>query len=208
MKKLNLLFFVIVVLFIFSLTFEKSFSQTVKLVAENLGVAPKKEYVVDSISLFAFVERKENEAKIEAFFKAKNLPLSTHAAKFAEVADKYDLDPFLLPAISIKESSGGKKVFKAFNPFGYGKKSFQSYDEAIEYVAYQLTHGKYYKGKTLEKKLKTYNSVKSDYTRETFLYMKKIGNQKIDSINYLNYIDSFKVEKARPDLEIQRGGTL
>ncbi len=178
-------------------------AQTQRLLAENKIV--KKEYVVDSIALFSFIKKKENEAKIEAYLKAKNMPLYEYASEFIEAAEKHNLNPFLLPTISIKESSGGKKVFRPFNPFGYGQKSFKNYEEAISFVAEKLAEGKYYKGKTLEKKLKTYNSVKPNYVKETFMFMKRIASQKIDSINFIDYIDSFKVEKL---IEIKKMESL
>ena len=204
MKKFFKVIVAIIIIAVLSVLIKIS-AQTQKLLAENKIV--KKEYVVDSVALFSFIEKKENEAKIEAYFQKYNMPLHSYSKKFVEVAEKYDLPPFLLPTISIKESSGGKKVFKPFNPFGYGKKSFKDYDEAIEYVAYQLAHGKYYKGKTLEKKLKTYNSVIPNYLSETFSFMKKMANQKIDSIDYMYYIDSFKIEIEKV-VEIERENSL
>lgn len=169
------------------------FSQNVqKLIADNSFT--KKIFVVDSAALFDFIEDKENEFKIEAYFKKKNMPLFEKAAKFVEVSKKYNLDPFLLPAMSIKESTGGKKLFKPFNPFGYGTKRFFSFDEAIEYVADKLANGEYYKDKTLEKKLSTYNCVEDKYVSETLNFMRYIKNQNIQKIDTANHINNFKVE--------------
>lgn len=205
MKKISFFIFASTLFLIFfSSGIEKTFSQTTKLIAENLTYE-RKIFIIDSVALFDFIEKKENEMKIEAYLESRNAPLAKYASKFVEVAEKYDLPVFLLPTISIKESSGGKKLFKSYNAFGYGSKHFSSFEEAIEYVANQLTHGKYYKGKTLDKKLSTYNSVKNiptrkyprgQYTEETYMYMKKFENQKIDSIDYRLYVDSFKVENV------------
>lgn len=203
MKKL---FFLISVtfflIFLFLVSFENSFSQTINkakvLLAENFSKEDKV-FVVDSLALFTFVEHKENTLKIQAYFKDKGMPLYKQAETFVKVAEKYDLPIFLLPAISIKESTGGKgHVFRAYNPFGYGQKSFTSYEEAIEYVGYQLVYGTYFKNKnTIVKKLKTYNSVEKKYIPETLAYMKKMENQKIIPIDTTLYIDSFKIEKVR-----------
>lgn len=198
MKKFSIVLLIttLTAFFLFSFT-DLSFSQTVDkakhLLADNLSA--KKVYIVDSVSLFAFVESKENEKKIEAYFEDRNMPLSAKAEKFIEVAKKYNLDPFLLPSISIKESTGGKFLFKSFNAFGFGQRSFESFDEAIEYVGDKLTNGKYYKGKSLKRKLLTYNSEQKKYYLETLKFMDNIKNQKIDKIDPMIYVDSFKIEK-------------
>ncbi len=81
---------------------------------------------------------------IENFFKGHNAPLADLSAVFVSVADKYKLDYRLLPAISMQESNGGKKVVSdSFNPFGYGiyggkVKKFNSWAEAIERVGQGL----------------------------------------------------------------------
>jgi hypothetical protein len=74
------------------------------------------------------------------FFKKYKSPLADHADTFVEVADKYNLDYRLLPAISCTESTCGKFLITAtHNPFGwgiYGTKVtyFKSYEEAIDTV--------------------------------------------------------------------------
>lgn len=196
MKKL---FFIITLFFIFLSDFSISIGQTKKLFANNIS-SPKKVYVVDSVALFSFIQDKENELKIEAYFKERSMPLYDKASKFIEVAKKYQLDPFLLPSIAINESTGGKFLFKSFNPFGFGKKTFSSFEEAIEYVGDKLANGTHYKGKTLEKKLATYNSVKKRYTTSTFKNMKNMKNQKIQNIDPMIFVDSFRVEYS-PELE-------
>lgn len=81
---------------------------------------------------------------IEDFFKAYKSPLSAYSNVFIQVADKYKLDYKLLPAISMQESNGGKKVINnSYNPFGYGiygkmTLKFASWDEAIEKVGEAL----------------------------------------------------------------------
>lgn len=78
---------------------------------------------------------------IKEMFELHKAPLASHADKFVEVADRYGLDYRLLPAISMQESNGGKKIPDgSYNPFGYGIYGdkilkFVSFDESIEKVA-------------------------------------------------------------------------
>lgn len=77
---------------------------------------------------------------IEDFFKGYNSVLANYSAKFVAVADKYNLDYRLMPAIAMQESNGAKKVISdSFNPFGYGiyggkVLKFNSWEQAIERV--------------------------------------------------------------------------
>lgn len=81
---------------------------------------------------------------IENFFKKHKAPLADFSEIFITVADKYSLDWRLLPAISMQESNGGKKVIhNSYNPFGYGIYGslvvrFQSWEEGIERVGRAL----------------------------------------------------------------------
>ncbi len=78
---------------------------------------------------------------VENFFNGYKSLLADYGKLFIEVADKYKLDFRLLPAISMQESNGGKKVIEgSHNPFGYGIYEnsvikFASWEEAIESVA-------------------------------------------------------------------------
>lgn len=81
---------------------------------------------------------------IENFFKTYKAPLAASNNTFIAVADKYNLDWRLLPAIAMQESNGGKKLIKSsYNPFGYGiygdkVTKFSSWEEAIERVGRAL----------------------------------------------------------------------
>lgn len=105
-------------------------------------------------------------------------PLNGYGNKFIEVADKNGLDWRLLPAISVRETSGGIHLCnnpKAHNnPFGWGscKIGFNSFNEAIETVGYKLSNLPVYKGKTIEKKLYYYNgTVVPTYPQEVIAIM-------------------------------------
>lgn len=78
------------------------------------------------------------------FFKENRSPLADMADTFVGVADRYNLDFRLLPAISMQESNGGKKLPQgSYNPFGYGIYGsqilkFHSFEDAIDRVARSL----------------------------------------------------------------------
>lgn len=91
------------------------------------------------------IVRADGRSKIiENFFKAYKAPLADYSETFIQIADKYNLDYRLLPAISMQESNGGRRVIdNSFNPFGYGiygKKVtvFNSWEAAIERVGKAL----------------------------------------------------------------------
>jgi hypothetical protein len=97
-----------------------------------------------SISSNEIVSKDARALIIENFFKGHKSPLAEHGDIFVQTADKYDFDYRLLPAISMQESNGGKKVIPdSHNPFGYGiygskVTKFNSWAEAIEQVGKAL----------------------------------------------------------------------
>lgn len=112
----------------------------------------------------AVVGRDGRAKSIEEFFKAYKAPLAEQADLFVEVADKYSLDWRLLPAISMQESNGGKRIIPSSkNPFGYGIYAdkvlkFDSFEAAIERV------GRGLKEDYIEKGLKNPNQIMTKYT--------------------------------------------
>ena len=120
----------------------------------------------------------EHAEKIDEYFSKRGMPLEGYGAKMVKEAEKNNLDWRLLPAIAIKESTGGK--FACYNnPFGWGscKISFKNFDDAIETVARNLgvnnpNTEQYYKDKTTREKLHHYNnSVVPTYTAEILKFM-------------------------------------
>lgn len=101
---------------------------------------------------------------IEDFFKKYSSPLAALSKKFIAVSDTYKLDWRLLPAISMQESNGGRKVIKnSYNPFGYGIYGslvvrFNSWEESIEKV------GKALKSDYVDAGLKTTKQIMTKYT--------------------------------------------
>lgn len=85
-------------------------------------------------------KRVDREEVLTKFLEECNPNFAETAEAFVEVADKYDLDYRLLPAISRIESSCGRHYIEGtYNPFGWGVYGnnyigFSSYEEAIETV--------------------------------------------------------------------------
>lgn len=127
-------------------------------------------------------------ARINSYFGTWDLPLAHHGAFMVEMADKYNLDWRLIPAIAMRESTGGK--FACYNnPFGWGscKIKFDSFEEAIETLARNLAGENprtemYYKDKSTEEKLHFYNgTVIKTYVREVVKIMDRIEGQAVEA---------------------------
>lgn len=132
------------------------------------GKADQEEVVVD-----------DRAARLDAYFAKRNMPLEGYGAKFIEVADAYDMDWRLLPAIGVRESSGGKHMMNN-NPFGWGsaKIKFDDFSNAIEEVGANISGNdehtaRYYKNKTVAQVLWAYNgTVMPTYPAEVMNIMK------------------------------------
>lgn len=130
-------------------------------------------------------DRESKAAKIDAYYAKYDLPLAGHGMAMVLAAEKNNLEPFLLPALAMRESTGCKFIIKRnFNCFGWGTAKFESFEHGINTVADHLggnmpTTARYYKDKSLEKKLKAYNSVIPAYTAEIKSIMAKI--EKMDA---------------------------
>jgi hypothetical protein len=129
------------------------------------------------------VARKEKAGLIDTYFKDHDAPLEGHGMKFVLEAEKNDIDWRLLPAIAMRESTGGKFACKKVpnSVFGYGscRMSFDSIDKSIEIVAASLggnnpNTSRYYDNKTIKQILKKYNSVIPNYTNQVIRIMKDI----------------------------------
>lgn len=126
--------------------------------------------------------RKEHAAAINKYFSDHNTPLYGKGLQFVLVAEKYGLDWRLLPAIAMRESTGGLHDC-GNNPFGWGScklRNFKSYDEAIETVGKHLggaaaSTSRYYAGKDTVEKLYAYNdAVEPGYTKTVLAIMDDI----------------------------------
>lgn len=136
----------------------------------------------------------EQEAKIaqakadaiDAYFADRNMPLQGMGMKMVEEAEKNELDWRLLPAIAVRESTGGKFECKKVpnNAFGWGscKIGFKSVEQAIETVARNLGGNNprtamHYDNKTTKEILNAYNppSIVPKYTEQVISIMNAIG---------------------------------
>lgn len=91
------------------------------------------------------IEFRDSRAKIvENFFNSYSSPLAYYSDVFVKAADQYHIDYRLMPAISMQESNGGKKIIdNSYNPFGFGiydnqVVKFSSWEEGIWKVAKTL----------------------------------------------------------------------
>jgi len=142
--------------------------------ALNQAVDPKVEII------------KSKAQAIDVYFAEHAMPLEGAGKKMVEEAEKNDLDWRLLPAIAIRESTGGKFDCKKVenNPFGWGscKISFNSLDEAIETVAKNLggnnpKTSRHYDNKSIKQILRAYNppSIVPRYAEQVISIMNDIG---------------------------------
>lgn len=124
---------------------------------------------------------------IDAYFRDHDMPLEGTGMKMVIEADNNGLDWRLLPAIAVRESTGGKFDCKRVknNPFGWGscKISFKSIDSAIETVARNLggnnpNTADHYDNKTVTEILHAYNppSIVPRYAEQVMAVMNTIGD--------------------------------
>lgn len=148
--------------------------------ASNIGQLPQAP--ITKVEVKADDLRKQKAEVIDTYFRERSMPLEGTGMTFVLVAEKYGLDYRLLPAIGIRESSGGKAAC-SYNAFGWGScklHNFNSYEEAIESLGRNLgganpKTARYYAGKTSKEKLYHYNgTVVPEYPDEVLAIMKKI----------------------------------
>ena len=137
---------------------------------------------------------KSRAEAIDAYFKARNMPLEGMGMKMVIEAKKNDIDWRLLPAIAIRESTGGKFACKTagYNSFGWGscKIGFDSNEEAIETVARNLGGNEpktehHYAGKNTKQILQKYNppSVVLKYAEQVMSIMENIGTKNLGEVD-------------------------
>jgi hypothetical protein len=189
MSKTNTIFksFIVVPMIATSLSVNTMTTSMSALVAQIPGVATKE---VASIKTPEQQLREEHAAKIDAYYTKYDMPLAGYGMKMVLEAEKHDIDWRMIPAISIRESTGGIHACKSvkYSAFGFGscKINFKSYDDAIEILATNLggdnpNTTSYYDGKTNRQILRTYNppSVIPKYADEVLAIMNKIENTEI-----------------------------
>ena len=139
----------------------------------------------DEAKLVEEARAKKAEA-IDIYFKKYDMPLVGTGMKMVLEAEKNDLDWRLLPAIAVRESTGGKfackKVTHSFFGWGSCKINFESREHAIEIVAKNLGGNNpntdhYYANKTTYQILQKYNppSIVPRYAEQVMNIMDTIG---------------------------------
>ncbi len=126
---------------------------------------------------------KERAEAIDRYFSERSMPLEGYGMKMVLEAEKNSIDWRLVPAIAIRESSGGKFACK-HNPFGWDscKTRFESMEDAIETVARNLGGNnpktkKYYGTEDTKEKLYHYNgTVIPRYPDQVLRIMARIGD--------------------------------
>lgn len=136
--------------------------------------------------------QKARAEAVDAYFKARNMPLEGMGMKMVLEAEKNGLDWRLLPAIAVRESTGGKYACKKvkYSSFGWGscKINFKSDEHGIEIVAKNLggnnpKTAKHYANKNTKQILRAYNppSVVPRYAEQVMSIMNNIGEADIAS---------------------------
>ncbi len=130
--------------------------------------------------------RAQKAQAIDAYFDKYGMPLVGTGMKMVLEAEKNDIDWRLLPAIAVRESTGGKhackKVTNSFFGWGSCKINFKSREAAIEIVAKNLGGNNpntdhHYAGKTTKEILQKYNppSIVPNYAPQVMKIMDTIG---------------------------------
>jgi hypothetical protein len=147
---------------------------------EKLNI--NKDNTVDALAL----EQKAKAEAIDNYFALNDVPLKGTGLTMVLEAQKNDLDWRLVPAIAMRESTGGKHACKSvtYNPFGWAscKVGFKSYDEAIATIARNLGGNNpktayHYDNKTTIQILHAYNppSIVPKYAEQVLSIMNTIG---------------------------------
>ena len=86
--------------------------------------------------------------QIDSFLTAHGSPMAGAGASFVAAGRSTGIDPRYLVALTGAESSFGKYLFRPFNPFGWGTRTFSSWDEAVRTVATGLATAYLPEGRT------------------------------------------------------------
>ena len=88
------------------------------------------------------IAHEQKVQKIRKYLQSRNSHLSHFAEDFVKASEEYGIDYRIVAAISIIESGGGKKNFRPYNAWGWGKSGFTDWSEGIWAVSKGI--GKYY----------------------------------------------------------------
>ena len=122
-------------------------------------------------------------SRLKKFFTDNDCPVKHLAVEFLVAADRNDLDWRLLPSIAFLESTGGK-AYKNNNIFGWDNADirFDSIKAGIHTVGDELAHSRFYKGRSLDEKIRTYNRYPQYFVKAKAV-MAQLGPAKLGSMN-------------------------
>ncbi|MEI6280386.1 MAG: hypothetical protein WCP17_00060 [bacterium] len=140
----------------------------------------------DQIEAGLLKAKTEKAEAIDFYFDEHDMPLEGTGMKMVEAAERNELDWRLLPAIAVRESTGGKNdcIKVDHNAFGWGscKIGFKSDEAAIDVVARNLGGNNpktahHYGDKTTKQILRAYNppSIVPRYAEQVMSIMDTIG---------------------------------
>ena len=112
---------------------DKSVEETVDNIEEKV--------IEDNINPELTINPEQIE-QVKSYLSKRNSPLVEYADILVTAAYEYGIDYRLVAAISVIESEGGKHCFKPYNAWGWGSKSFESWEDGIYSITKGL--GKYY----------------------------------------------------------------
>lgn len=100
------------------------------------------------------------EEELESVLKHE---LKGMAKYYLAAEEKYGVNAVFLASVSALESGWGRYCFRENNIFGYGRNTFDSYAECIDFVASKISKnylsedGRYYSGTTIDAVNQYYN---------------------------------------------------
>ena len=159
--------------------------------AFNQAIDPRpNDSSVGQAEVAIFKAKQSKALAIDTYFAKRDMPLKGMGMKMVEEAEKNELDWRLLPAIAVRESTGGKFDCKRvdFNAFGWGscKIGFDSNEHSIEIVAKNLggnnpNTARYYANKNTKEILLAYNppSIVKHYSSQVISIMDAIGEKDV-----------------------------
>jgi hypothetical protein len=113
---------------------------------------------------------------LRRFFQRHKSPAQHLSEVFVREADHNNLDWRLMPGLALIETGGGKHCRTRYNLFGWknGKASFDSFAEGIRQVAWHLSNSHFYRNKSVDRMLLTYNK-NPDYRKKVKSVMAMIS---------------------------------
>ena len=137
------------------------------IIVKNVVINQTPKYIPDA-------HKVEN---IRRYLAGRHALLADYAEEFVKAADHYNIDYRIIAAISVIESGGGKHNFRAYNAWGWGKKSFENWTEGIWTVSASIS--RYYsRGLNTPALIATYYCPPSatNWANKVTYVMNEIGN--------------------------------